>query len=336
MFSRITVAILSPLLLLALAANAQEPTTQASTGPSMKDSILPTPKNAGFSMPDYYLWCSSVIKVGDTYHMFASRWPKDKQMAGWVSESECVHATSPTLLGPYTFQEVVLQKRPDAWDARRVHNVKIVQTHGDHPTYVIFYIAGVNDTGYAYADSVNGPWTRSDHAVIPASNPAILIRPDNSVYAFCRLRDKQKVNRGVAFTAPTFEGPYTAIQNGDNLLPNNAQLEDPCIWWANDQYNILLNDWNSRATGIFKAGAQYFSKDGIHYTLVSHEPVFTKTVEFDDGSSETFARRERPFVYVNDKGEAEAIFTACLPRNNSAPSRIIAQPVNNYVPTNHE
>ena len=45
--------------------------------------------------------------------------------------------------------------------------------------------------------SVTGPWTRSDKPVIKASNPAILVKPDQSVYVFCRLRDKDQVNRGI-------------------------------------------------------------------------------------------------------------------------------------------
>jgi hypothetical protein len=37
----------------------------------------------------------------------------------------------------------------------------------------------------------------------------------------------------------------------------------------------------------------------MHYHLVSHEPVFTKTVPYDDDTSETFGWRKQPFVYVN-------------------------------------
>ena len=111
-----------------------------------------------------------------------------------------------------------------------------------------------------------------------------------------------------------------------------SELEDPCIWWANNQYNVLLNYWKSKATGAFKAGAQYFSKDGVKWELMSKEPVFGKTVQFDDGTSETFARRERPFVYVNEKGEALALFTACLPAKG--PARVVVQPIDRYVPSN--
>lgn len=296
---------------------------------SFKDCLLPAPKHGGFAMDNYILWCSSVIKVGDTYQMFASRWPLQYGLNGWTKYSECVRATSTNLYGPYTFQEVVLQKRPGHWDNSRVHNVKIVRA-GDK--YVIFYINSSNESGYAAADSITGPWTRSDQPVIRASNPAPFVRPDGSLYVFCRLRDSSGVNRGVAFTAPTYAGPYTAVANGDNLLPNGGELEDPTIWWANHQYNILLNDWKGHATGTFKAGAQYFSKDGIHYELMSHEPVFTKTVPYDDGTSETFARRERPFVYTDEHGAVIALFTACMPKDQHA--RIVVQPVDHYLPGN--
>jgi hypothetical protein len=295
---------------------------------SLKDSLLPAVKNDGFAMDDYIIWCASVIKVGDTYHMFASRWPAQYGLAGCTSRSECVRATSTNLFGPYTFQEVVLQKRTNKWDNTRIHNVKIVKAGSK---YVLYYINSANQTGHAVADSVAGPWTRLDKPVMKVSNPAPLVRSDGSIYVFGRLRDSNKVNRGIAFTAPSYQGPYTLVDNG-NLLPDGGELEDPTLWWANNQFNILMNDWKGHATGIGKAGAQYFSKDGIHYQLVSREPVFTKTVQYDDGTSETFSRRERPFVYVNEKGEVLALFTACLPPKG--PSRVIVQPVNHYYPDN--
>ena len=296
---------------------------------SFKDCLQPAPKNGGFAMDGYILWCSSVIKVGDTYHMFASRWPAQYGLGGWTKYSECVRATSTNLFGPYKFQEVVLQKRTNNWDNSRVHNVKIVKAGNK---FVLYYINSANQTGYAVADSVTGPWTRLDKPVIKASNPASLVRPDLSVYVFCRLRDSAGVNRGIAFTAPTYGGTYSVVANGDNLLPNGGELEDPTIWWANNQYNILLNDWKGHATGVNKNGAQYFSKDGVHYQLMSREPVFTKTVPFDNGTSETFSRRERPFVYTNEKGEVIALFTACMPSDEHA--RVVVQPVDHYYPGN--
>jgi hypothetical protein len=322
-------------VLLTSIAPARAQTTRAATvpalGKTMQDLIGPAPRNGGFAMDGYFIWCSSVIKVGDTYQMFASRWPvTEKGIGAWTSLSECVRATSKDLLGPYKFEEVVLQKRLDSWDNTRVHNVKIVQAGGK---LVLYYINSANETGYAVADAVTGPWKRLDKPVMKLSNPAILVRPDESIYVFGRLRVGQ-TNRGIAFTAPTYQGPYTLLEEGGNLLPNDCELEDPTIWWANDQYNVLMNDWKGKATGIFKAGVQYFSKDGIHYQLMSPEPVFTREVKFDDGTSQTFRRRERPFVYANEKGEVLALFTACMMEDESKGSRVVAQPVDHYVPSN--
>lgn len=322
---------LVPAIAIALAADAYAADT--TTAPvktearSLKDCLRPAPKNGGFAMDGFVLWRSSVIKVGDTYHLFASRWPAQYGLGGWTKHSECVRSTSTNLLGPYTFQEVVLKKRTNYWDNSRIHNVKIVKAD---EKFVLYYINSANQTGYAVSDYVTGPWTQLDQPVMKVSNPAILVKPDLSVYVFGRLKDGAGVNRGIAFTSPSYKGSYAVVANGDNLLPAPCELEDPTIWWANGQYHLLVNDWKGKATGTGKGGAQYFSKDGAQYQLVSHEPVFTKTVLFDDGTSEIFSRRERPLVYTNEKGEVIALFTACLPKDGAA--RIVVQPVGDYCP----
>ena len=295
---------------------------------TLKDALLPVDRSTGLSMKGFILWCPSVIKVGDTYHLFASRWPARYQMGGWTKYSEIIRATSKDLLGPYAFEEVVFEKRADNWDNTRVHNPKIVKA-GEK--FVLYYIDTANETGFAVADAITGPWTRLDQPVMRVSNPAPLVRPDGTMYIFGRLGDSEKVNRGVAFNAPHYTGPYMVEADGANLLENNAELEDPTIWWANNQYNILVNDWKGKATGLPKGGAQYFSKDGKAFQLMTSEPVFTKTVNYTDGTTDTFRRRERPFLYTNEQQEVIALFTACY---DGEEARIVAQPVDRYVPRN--
>jgi len=305
-------------------------TATKAQGVGMKLFIKPASKEGGFKMDGYFLWCPSVIKVDDTYHLFFSRWPESVGMGGWTTWSECVRATSKDLFGPYKFEEVVLQKRDSSfWDKARVHNVKILKIGSK---FVLYYISTKMNTGYAYSDKITGPWKRIDKPAMHVTNPAILVKPDNSIYVIGRGETPEKVNIATAFTAPSFDGTYSILKEGKNVLPNDYELEDPTIWWANNQYNILVNDWKAKATGVSKSGAQYYSKDGINYTLMSKESVFTKTVEFDDHTSETFSRRERPFVYLNDKNEVIALFSTCLPQNG--PARIIIQPVDNYYPKN--
>ncbi|HEV2831151.1 MAG TPA: glycoside hydrolase family protein, partial [Hanamia sp.] len=220
----------------------------------------------------------------------------------------------------------VLQKREGYWDNDRAHNPKIVKS-GD--TFVLYYISSANETGYAYSKAVTGPWKRIDSVAMPFSNPAPLIKKDGSVYVFGR-KSINNIRMALGFTAPAFNAPYTLLNDGKNLLPGMNQLEDPTIWWASGQYNVILSDFRGDATGVNKNGAQYYSKDGIYYKLISKESVYTKTVTFDNGTSYTFRRRERPFVFANEQGEVTAFFTACL--TDKEQSWIEVQPANNYVP----
>jgi hypothetical protein len=304
--------------------------TETVSAQTLKESLGPALKKGGFKMDGYILWCPSVIKVGNTYHMFASRWPEKYGLAGWTTYSEIVRATSDNLYGPYQFQEVVIQKRPGSWDNDRAHNPKIVKAGNQ---FVLYYISSANETGYAYSDAITGPWTRIDSVAMPFSNPAPLVKPDGSVYVFGR-KSINNIRIAQAYTAPSFNSKYTLLNAGNNLLPGMNQLEDPTIWWASGQYNVILSDFHGDATGGVKNGAQYYSRDGINYKLVSPLPVYTKTLVYDDGSSTTFRRRERPFVYVNEKGKVTAFFTACLinKEGGGEQSWIEVQPVKDYVP----
>ena len=82
-----------------------------------QNALLPAPVGGGYSDPDYWIWCGSVVQGEDgAYHMFASRWPKDLGFgANWLFNCEIVRASSKNPEGPYTFQEVVPVTR---WTAR--------------------------------------------------------------------------------------------------------------------------------------------------------------------------------------------------------------------------
>src|SRR6476661_3421471 len=184
---------------------------------TLKDALKPAIKNGGFKMEGYILWCPSVIKVGKTYHMFASRWPQQYGLAGWTKYSEIVRATSDNLYGPYAFQEVVIQKREDGWDNDRAHNPKIVKAGNK---YVLYYISSANETGYAYADNITGPWTRIDSVAMPFSNPAPLVRKDGTVYVFGRKAIGNK-RIAQAYESKSFNSKYNLVSTNYNLLPDS-------------------------------------------------------------------------------------------------------------------
>ena len=65
--------------------------------------------NSGFKMDGYWVWCGSMIKMGNTYHMFASCWPKKNKFPDdYYAESEIVRATFSSPMGSYFFQNVVV------------------------------------------------------------------------------------------------------------------------------------------------------------------------------------------------------------------------------------
>lgn len=205
-----------------------------------RERMLPAPRNGGFSMEGYWVWCGSVIKGEDgRYHMFASRWPKSQPMhPGWLLQSEIVRAAADTPCGPYVFEEVVLPVRgPEYWDGRMTHNPRIVKQDGK---YVLYYIGLTHPfaditpdyplthedyhtiaarsrkrIGVAVADSIYGPWTRREEPILRprsehfdnmfVSNPAPCINRDGSVLLIYKSR-------------PYRRPPYVGQMYGDMAL----------------------------------------------------------------------------------------------------------------------
>jgi hypothetical protein len=304
-----------------------------------RERLKPLPETAIFEMDGYYVWDPSVIKDGDLYHLFCSRWEVgDEGMNGWKS-SHVIRATSTSLYGPYEFQEVVLHPDSHPWATEMIHNPKITKS-GDQ--FLIYHIGRPGwATGFAYADSIEGPWRPGPKPVLKANNPAILIREDGSAYAVSKKRLKTASEDGltdmwmIAWEAPDVNGPYTQLGDGRNLLPNDFQLEDPTIWWANDQYNVILNDWKGRATGVWKAPVYYISKDGIHYTLFSPIPILdpAEGLLMENGDRLKIPRFERSQVYLNENQEVVALLGAIRPIGDN-PTRVVIIPVDRFVPEN--
>lgn len=170
----------------------------------LSKEYLPVNKNTGFSMDGYFVWCGSMMKEGDTYYLFAARWPEEKTFPnGYMTDSEIVLAKTDDLAKPFTFEKVVIAKRDgDYWDAGMAHNPFVVKIGAK---YVMYYIGTVSGSaekraiGYAVADRLDGEWTRADKPIaLPpnANNPSALVEADGSILLYfrdgelkvCRLR----------------------------------------------------------------------------------------------------------------------------------------------------
>ncbi len=304
-----------------------------------KEALKPLPESAIFEMEDYFVWDPSVIKVGDTYHLFCSRWPAKDGMKGWM-KSHVIRATSNSLFGPYKFQEVVLHPSNHPWAINGVHNPKIIKTDNK---YLIYHLGIPRwQTGFAFADSIEGPWIPVAEPVIKTNNPALLVHEDGRAYAVGKFKPSpHKDGRWDAcmnaFQAPSYDGPYELVKDNLNRLPNNFELEDPTIWFSNNQYNVICTDWEAKATGIEKSILYYTSKDGVNYELYSQIPIssLAEPIPLENGGELNIENGlERPQVYLNEKGEVSALLSAIRPTENKPISYIIIRPVDNFVPNN--
>ena len=301
----------------------------------LKEALQPVPASGIFKMDGYYLWDPTVIKVGDTYHLFTSRWPASAGMAGW-KKSEIIRSTSASLFGPYQFQEVVLSPSYHPWAKAGTHNPKIMKVGNKY----LLYHLGIPQwkTGFALADSIEGPFIPLTQPVISINNPALLVRPDGSAYAVGKFKptvqgDVKYYMRALAAT--NYMGPYQVVKDEFSRLPHGFELEDPTIWWANQQYNVICTDMKARVTGVQKSVIYYTSKNGVDYELYSQIPVWSQNdpVPLAGGGEFKIKGVERPQVYVNEQGAVTALLASVYPSEN-IPTYIIVRPVANFVPKN--
>ena len=316
--------------------NAQMPTDNP-----LKAKLAEPLRNGGFRREGFHLWDPSIIKVGDTYHLFASCWPSENFHL-WKS-SYIVRATSKNLLGPYSFAGEVFRPRPgDFFDSDGCHNPKIAFHDGKYYLYHLGIPAW--KSGVAVSDSVEGPWERHKDWCIPANNPGLWIHKDGSIYGVGKVKVENPKFPGSkefdellhhihAFRADSIFGPYTMLHKGsENALPSGFQNEDPCLWHDGERYHMLLTDLHGFATGFHKSFAYYTSKDGLSYELVSKDPLFTNQIpiRFADGSEEKFLRIERPNIVLDEEGSVIAVLAACTPENQKDGSRILVFPVDRF------
>lgn len=301
---------------LAFAALAAIARADSWDGAAFFRRIQPVPKDSGFRMPGYWVWDGSVVKVGDTYNLFASAWPKGHPFPeDYRQHSEIVRATSKNPLGPYVFQEVVLRGRGGShWDATIAHNPYIKKI-GD--TYVLWYLSSdghslqangrtpLRRIGYATARSITGPWHRSDQPIFQTdmNNPAVWVEPDGSLKMILRDAD---LHVFIA-TAPGYRGPYT-IRNPD-VWPA-ARLEDFDIWKGGDKYYFICEDNVGKVTGHDRWGAVFVSDDGISgWKPDGTAPAYDHDIRYTDGTVLHCVRRERPQLIIED-GKIEYLITS--------------------------
>jgi beta-xylosidase len=290
-------------------------------------------------MENWYVWCNTPIDGNDgKVHVFFSRWPAQKKMGGWINGSEIAHAVANSPEEPFEFVETVLAPRgPGHWDATTCHNPHIQCLNGK---YYLFYMGNTNgktDTkriGLAMADSLYGPWKRSDQPLLepgPAgawddhctTNPSFVKHPNGKYWLYYKswntdeyknasgpVRGNRKY--GIA-VADAIEGPYTKYA-GNPIIDfssrgENRQMEDAFVWIEDGKFKMLARDM-----GIFsyQTGLYLESLDGLKWSepTLAYREVSAYAEEPPAPTHLTkYGRLERPQLLMRN-GKPAYLFTA--------------------------
>ena len=290
--------------------------------PVMQFEYKKVPAESGFRMDGYWVWGGSMIKVGSTYHLFASRWVKSMDFPReYRTDSEIVRATSTSATGPFTFEEVVIGERDSSyWDANMAHNPTI---HKIGDEYVLFYIGSDFTTyrenseyllrlvGYASAKSIEGPWTRSDEHIIreESNNPAVLVEDSRVLLLF---RDAPL--RVAMAVADHYKGPYEVVN--DNVWPD-CKLEDFYLFKTKDHYHFICEDNVGEVSGHERWGVHLYSDNGIN-GWKKYDPVvvYDHDIQYENGTTLHCVRRERPQLLI-ENGKITHLITGVYDGENS-------------------
>lgn len=235
--------------------------TEAEVRAGFRYALMPTKKEWGLRLEDYWVWCGSAIRGEDgLYHLFASRWPRGLVFhPHWLTNSEIIRAVSASPEGPYTFAGTVLPPRGGQyWDGLMTHNPAIRRL-GDR--YLLFYTGSRYDgampepgrpeeersplvaqahanqrIGVAIAPSPAGPWTRFDRPILEprpgrwdslmTTNPAPCVLADGRILLIYKAVSKygDLLRFGVAMTEQPDEpaGPYRRMTDTPILTSDST------------------------------------------------------------------------------------------------------------------
>ena len=319
------------------------------TPENLATRMLPALRGGGFRMDNYWVWDGSVIQGNDgRYHMFASRWSKDVCFyPNFVTNSEVVRAVSDTPEGPYHFVETVIKRRgPEFWDGMMSHN-PVIRRSGNK--YLLFYTgttyrfpypdatnpvisdaqhveARLNQQiGMLIADSLEGPWQRSDQPIIArnpdegkwdskmTTNASPCVLPDGSILVIYKgvAHHGDFMRLGIA-RASAWNRPFERILDRPlfEFDQMNASVEDPFFWHDGTRFNLMMKDMTGALCGEEHGGLFASSSDAIHWEFRRNEVAYSRTVRWDDNTVTKQGNLERPSLLFDRTGTPTHFFAA--------------------------
>ncbi|MCF7838429.1 MAG: glycoside hydrolase family protein, partial [Candidatus Marinimicrobia bacterium] len=270
-------------------------------------------------------------------------------MRGYVLASEIVRAVADTPSGPYRFAGVVLPARGGAhWDGRMTHNPTILRVGGTYALFYIgstyrgpmpeqellwqtpppaitpalpqlVESYGRIRIGLATAPAVTGPWTRADAPILTpqpgawdqqlVTNPAPCLLPDGRLWLYYRSNTPLGLRLGVA-AAEALGAPFKRLRNEPlSFCDSDHYVEDPFVWRSNQHFEMIAKDITGGFTGERHAGLHATSPDGLNWTPSTPPKAYSRTVQWDNGTTTVQGCLERPQLLL-ENGRPTQLFAA--------------------------
>eukprot|EP01061_Rhynchopus_euleeides_P016215 TRINITY_DN27445_c0_g1_i1.p1 TRINITY_DN27445_c0_g1~~TRINITY_DN27445_c0_g1_i1.p1 ORF type:complete len:524 (+),score=121.16 TRINITY_DN27445_c0_g1_i1:173-1573(+) len=301
----------------------------------------PTKYSAGYQpKPDGVntsSWGGPILKdASGTYHMWPSQMLGHCGLDSWASNSQIMHATSETALGPYIFKEVLFdsfsheadvkvapdgtllmamtQRVPNTWRLCSCYNGSTPPTCLPFPAH-----PDLDPTTLSTATSFDGPWSTPVavmHDTISDSNLTPLVTESGGLVGLYRTFYNTTLTTWYSrihwVTASDWKDPATYAYNvthGD-LYHLGGPTEDPFLY--RDKQTGVYHALFHNMYGCMPCGGHAFSADGEVWVYTGGD-AYLDVLTFEDGVQHSVPRRERPHLVFSDSGELEFLSTGVVP-----------------------
>jgi hypothetical protein len=148
------------------------------------------------------------------------------------------------------------------------------------------------------------------------TNPTAHIFPNGTTLLYFRTAESNGQNEQIwVARASSYDGHYTMLAKTPLLPTANSPLiggrnvEDPFVFRNQRGHFILM--FHQSHWGPGWNGAKAWSEDGVsfHWSETSMSRAWSSRINYTDGSSTVFRRREEPKIYV-EGGQMLAMFNA--------------------------
>lgn len=184
--------------------------------------------------------------------------------------------------------------------------------------------------GVAVADNIEGEFVRRNEPLLQprdcshwdctiTTNPSVVILPSGKTYMIYKSRRAfgEPLQLGIAI-ADKPDGKFERLTENPILQfeDKNKHIEDPFLWYdeKRKKFCMIAKDDSKNGdvgiTGEWGAGFYAESDDCMNFKIAENPKIYSRQVEWKDGTKTTQCNLERPSLLLNEKGEIEYLFCA--------------------------